>query len=83
MFVCRYLTYNEWTTLYGGKKEGPEKPDFRRLPFDYCCVSLQPFENPYCDKDGNVFELEAILEFLKKYKVNPVTGKVRNISAGL
>ncbi|XP_054258286.1 RING-type E3 ubiquitin-protein ligase PPIL2-like [Macrosteles quadrilineatus] len=70
-----YLTYTEWTTLYGGKKEGPEKSNFRRLPFDHCCVSLQPWENPYCDRDGNIFELEAILGFLKKFKVNPVTGK--------
>lgn len=30
---------------------------------------------PYCDPDGNVFELETIIAFLKKYKVNPVTGK--------
>uniref|UniRef100_A0A1B6I137 RING-type E3 ubiquitin-protein ligase PPIL2 n=1 Tax=Homalodisca liturata TaxID=320908 RepID=A0A1B6I137_9HEMI len=70
-----YLTYNEWTTLYGGKKAGPEKSNFRRLPFDHCCVSLQPFENPYCDREGNIFELEAILGFLKKYKINPVSGK--------
>ncbi|XP_075220353.1 RING-type E3 ubiquitin-protein ligase PPIL2 isoform X2 [Lycorma delicatula] len=70
-----YLTYTEWTTLYGGKKEGPEKSDFRRLPYNHCCVSLQPFENPYCDMDGNIFELEPILEYLNKFKTNPVTGK--------
>ncbi|XP_039292291.1 RING-type E3 ubiquitin-protein ligase PPIL2 [Nilaparvata lugens] len=70
-----YITYTEWTTLYGGKREGPEKSDFRRLPFDHCCVSLQPFEHPYCDQDGNIFELQAIVDFLKKFKVNPVTGK--------
>lgn len=70
-----YLTYTEWTTLYGGKKEGPEKSDFRRLPYNHCCVSLQPFENPYCDKDGNIFELEPLLEYLKKFKTNPVDGK--------
>lgn len=74
------MTYTEWTTLYGGKKDGPETSNFRRLPFDHCCLSLQPFENPYCDRDGNIFELEAVLEFLKKYKTNPVTGKVSLIS---
>ncbi|XP_014284578.1 RING-type E3 ubiquitin-protein ligase PPIL2 [Halyomorpha halys] len=69
-----YLTYSEWGTLYGGKK--PEKiKKFRRLPFDHCCLSLRPFENPYCDKEGNIFDLEAILEYLKKNKINPVTGK--------
>ncbi|KAF7989070.1 hypothetical protein HCN44_007380 [Aphidius gifuensis] len=74
-----YLTYTEWTTLYGGKKSGnnddSEESTFRRLPYDHCCVSLQPFENPYCDENGNVFEYEAVLLYLKQYKHNPVTGK--------
>ncbi|XP_003707279.1 RING-type E3 ubiquitin-protein ligase PPIL2 [Megachile rotundata] len=74
-----YLTYTEWTTLYGGKKAGTsessEDANFRRLPYDHCCLTLQPFEHPYCDPHGNVFELEAILEYLKRYKHNPVTGK--------
>lgn len=70
-----YLTCTEWTNLYGGKKDGPETATFRRLPFDHCCVSLQPFEHPYCDRDGNIFELQAIVDYLKKYKTNPVTGK--------
>lgn len=73
------MTYTEWTTLYGGKKSGntddSEESTFRRLPFDHCCVSLQPFENPYCDENGNVFEYEAVLLYLKQYKHNPVTGK--------
>lgn len=73
----RYLTYTEWTTLYGGKKAGPSSDDiaFRRLPFDHCCLSLQPFEDPYCDPDGNIFDLQPLLPFLKKFKINPVTGK--------
>ncbi|PSN47120.1 Peptidyl-prolyl cis-trans isomerase-like 2 [Blattella germanica] len=70
-----YLTYTEWTTFYGGKKAGPETSNFRRLPFDHCCMCLQPFEHPYCDKQGNIFELQAIVDFLKKFKINPVTGE--------
>ncbi|KAL6256161.1 hypothetical protein P5V15_012278 [Pogonomyrmex californicus] len=75
-----YLTYTEWSTLYGGRKSGTnletsEEKTFRRLPYDHCCLSLQPFEHPYCDLNGNVFELEAILPYLKQYKHNPVTGK--------
>ncbi|KAJ3642264.1 hypothetical protein Zmor_025065 [Zophobas morio] len=73
-----YLTYTEWTTLYGGKKSGyttAEEDHFKRLPFDHCCLSLQPFEIPYCDLDGNIFDLEPLLPFLKKFKINPVTGK--------
>lgn len=30
---------------------------------------------PYSDLDGNVFELSAIIDFLKAFKVNPITGK--------
>ncbi|XP_015517116.1 RING-type E3 ubiquitin-protein ligase PPIL2 [Neodiprion pinetum] len=74
-----YLTYTEWTTLYGGKKAGTlestEDTTFRRLPYNHCCVSLQPFEHPYCDVDGNVFELQAIVDYIKRFKHNPVTGK--------
>lgn len=73
-----YLTYTEWTTLYGGKKPGhisKEEENFKRLPFDHCCLSLQPYEIPYCDLEGNIFDLEALIPFLKKFKINPVTGK--------
>lgn len=36
---------------------------------------MAPFEIPYCDPEGNVFELSAIIDFLKTFKVNPITGK--------
>lgn len=38
---------------------------------------MAPFADgvPYCDLDGNVFELSAIIDFLKAFKVNPITGK--------
>lgn len=73
-----YLTYTEWSTLYGGKRPGhttKEEANFKRLPFDHCCLSLQPFEIPYCDYDGNIFDLQALIPYLKKFKSNPVTGK--------
>jgi hypothetical protein len=37
--------------------------DFKRLPFDHCALSLQPFENPYCDEEGNVFDLGKEINF--------------------
>lgn len=83
MYYCRYLTYTEWTTLYGGKRSGTaveEDSTFKRLPYDHCCLCLQPFDDPYTDDGGNVFELQAILEFVKKFKINPVTGKVCIVS---
>jgi len=76
IWIFRYLTYTEWSTLYGGKRPGIEKPKFARLPFDHCCVSLVSFKTPYCDHDGNIFEYEALLEYIKQFKHNPVTGKV-------
>lgn len=78
--IFRYITYTEWTNLYGGKRSGPEKVNFSRLPFDHCCLTLLPFEHPYCDKNGNIYELQAILHYIKKFKSNPVTGEVRSKS---
>jgi peptidyl-prolyl cis-trans isomerase-like protein 2 len=75
-----YITTTEWKNEWGGKKvarglNDPDQQDFRRLPFDHCALSLQPYETPYADLDGNVFELAQIVKFIKKFKVNPVTGK--------
>merc|ERR1712228_483404 len=44
------------------------------LPFYCCALSLQPFEHPYCTKDGYVFDLTAILAYVKKNKSHPITG---------
>lgn len=76
--LTRYLTYTEWSQFYGGKKvESSENEHikFKRLPYDCCSITMIPFETPYCDLDGNVFELEAIIDFLKTFKMNPITGK--------
>lgn len=73
-----YLTSTEWSTLYGGKKAAKhdaEKAEFRRLPFDACSLTLQPFENPLCTEDGCIFDLMNIVPFLKKYGRHPVTGE--------
>jgi len=75
-----YLTASEWKHLYGGKKDGhgdsKDLSDYRRLPLDHCSLSLQPYENPYCDEDGNIFDLAHIVPYIKKHKSNPVTGKL-------
>jgi len=74
-----WLTTQEWKYFFGGKKPGrkadPDEVDFKRLPFDHCALSLQPFENPYADKNGHVFDLVHIVPYLKKYKANPCTGE--------
>ncbi|XP_047481206.1 RING-type E3 ubiquitin-protein ligase PPIL2-like [Penaeus chinensis] len=76
-----YLTSTEWSTLYGGYKKSSHtgaRAEFRRLPLSHCALSLLPFNHPYIDPKGNVFDLEAILPFVKKFKVNPVTGEPLN-----
>ena len=84
-FHFRYITSTEWKNEWGGKKANrglndPDQQDYRRLPFDHCALSLQPYETPYADRDGNIFDLAHIVKFLKKYKVNPVTGKKMSAS---
>merc|ERR1712130_331164 len=49
------------------------------LPFYCCALSLQPFEHPYCTKDGYVFDLTSILPYIKKNKLHPITGSKLSI----
>lgn len=81
--LCRYLTYTEWSQFYGGKKEESSENEhikFKRLPYDHCTITMVPFLTPYCDAEGNVFELEAIFNFIKEFKINPISGKPINPS---
>ncbi|VUZ48631.1 unnamed protein product [Hymenolepis diminuta] len=76
-----YITNTEWSTLYGGRKAaGGGEVKFRRLPFNCCSISFQPFSVPYCTKDGVVFDLENVLPFVRKHGINPVTGKKMKVS---
>ncbi|XP_053326893.1 RING-type E3 ubiquitin-protein ligase PPIL2 [Spea bombifrons] len=70
-----YITCTEYTHFYGGKKPDIPKTNFRRLPFDHCGLSLQPFEYPVCTPEGIVFDLLSIMPWIKKYGTNPITGE--------
>lgn len=71
-----YLTTTEWSSQYGGfKKKGGADAEFRRLPYNCCSLSMTPFSDPLCTKDGNIFDIMNIVPFLKKYGVNPCTGE--------
>ena len=48
---------------------------FKRLPFNYCAVSLQPFEHPVCTVEGTVFDLSHIIPWLEKHGTNPINGQ--------
>eukprot|EP00124_Ichthyophonus_hoferi_P005193 Ihof_evm2s695 gene=Ihof_evmTU2s695 len=70
-----YITHTEWSSLYGGRNAGKVGPTFKKLPYNCCSLSFQPFANPVCDQAGNVFDLLAIVPYIKKYSTNPVTGE--------
>ncbi|XP_020794007.1 RING-type E3 ubiquitin-protein ligase PPIL2 [Boleophthalmus pectinirostris] len=70
-----YITCTEYTHFYGGKRTVIPQANFRRLPFDHCSLSLQPFEYPVCTKEGHVFDLLSIVPWIKKYGTNPITGE--------
>ncbi|SCO59904.1 peptidyl-prolyl cis-trans isomerase, putative [Plasmodium berghei] len=40
------------------------------LPFNYCCISLRPFSDPYCDEDGRIYDKKSVLEEMEKSKRN-------------
>lgn len=56
-------------------KKSASGANFRRLPFNFCAVSLQPFSHPVCTSDGIIFDLTNILPWLKKHGTNPIDGK--------
>ncbi|KAF2087345.1 cyclophilin type peptidyl-prolyl cis-trans isomerase/CLD [Saccharata proteae CBS 121410] len=77
-----YITHSEWSSedafsashgagVNAGKAVGA---NFRRLPFNYCAISLQPFEHPVCTTAGTIFDLTNILPWLKKHGTNPIDG---------
>jgi len=71
-----HLTYTELTNEWGGKKEEHKnkKEEYVKMPFNYCNLSMAPFQDPYCTEDGIIFDLLNIVPYLKKYKKNPITG---------
>ncbi|XP_062313874.1 RING-type E3 ubiquitin-protein ligase PPIL2 [Osmerus eperlanus] len=70
-----YITCAEYTHFYGGKRPDIPQGNFRRLPFDHCSLSLQPFEYPMCTPEGIVFDLLSIVPWIKKYGTNPISGE--------
>ena len=70
-----YIRAVEWEQEFGGYKKAQSLRQFKRLPYDSCCISLAPFENPMVDAAGNCFELLNVVPWLKQYGTNPVTGK--------
>ncbi|RKU48046.1 Peptidyl-prolyl cis-trans isomerase cyp8 [Coniochaeta pulveracea] len=82
-----YITHSEWSSsdaysASAGSNAGARAArgdgadsSFKRLPFNFCAASLQPFKNPVCTADGTIFDVEVIGSWLEKHGTNPVTGK--------
>ncbi|KAK4165440.1 hypothetical protein QBC43DRAFT_316020 [Cladorrhinum sp. PSN259] len=82
-----YITHSEWSSAdaYGAsvganagtraQRSGGLHASFKRLPFNFCAASLQPFKNPVCTADGTIFDVEVISAWLEKKGTNPVDGK--------
>jgi peptidyl-prolyl cis-trans isomerase-like protein 2 len=81
-----YITHSEWSSSDAfGNTRGANSANrasaaglsstFKRLPFNYCAVSLQPFTDPVCTSAGTIFGLTHILTWLTKHpNTNPVDG---------
>ncbi|CAN8097272.1 unnamed protein product [Discula destructiva] len=80
-----YITHSEWASSdsfsashgagAGARAQRPSGANFRRLPFNFCAASLQPFKNPVCTLEGTIFDVEVIGAWLEKNKTNPINGE--------
>lgn len=83
-----YITHSEWSSsdAYSAsvganagsrakRSGGAAHASFKRLPFNYCAASLQPFKNPVCTPSGTIFDVEVIGAWLEKHSTNPVDGQ--------
>lgn len=76
-----YITHSEWSSsdaysASAGSNVNQKAPtgSFKRLPFNFCAASLQPFSHPVCTAEGTIFDVEVISAWLEKHGTNPVTG---------
>ncbi|KAE8356703.1 hypothetical protein BDV28DRAFT_154399 [Aspergillus coremiiformis] len=75
------ITHSEWASgdaysasAGAGVGRGGSNAPFKRLPFNFCSLSLQPFAHPVCTPSGTIFDLTNILPWIKKNGTNPVDG---------
>lgn len=78
-----YITHSEWassdafTASTGARSRagGGAGASFKRLPFNFCAASLQPFKHPVCTADGTIYDVEVISKWLESHKTNPINGE--------
>ncbi|KAJ5160187.1 Peptidyl-prolyl cis-trans isomerase-like 2 [Penicillium canariense] len=79
-----YITHSEWASEdafsasagagVARARQGGSNATFKRLPFNFCSLSLQPFAHPVCTPTGTIFDLTNIIPWIKKHGTNPVDG---------
>ena len=47
---------------------------FARLPFNCCAINFTPFEDPVCTDDGIVYDIVAVVPYVRKFGRHPVKG---------
>jgi peptidyl-prolyl cis-trans isomerase-like protein 2 len=59
-----FITYSEHkngtstcTSIEWGGKKDPVKVPLTKLPFNCCALSLEPFQNPVCTPEGQLFDI--------------------------
>ncbi|KAK5654126.1 hypothetical protein OQA88_7557 [Cercophora sp. LCS_1] len=83
-----YITHSEWSSgdahsasvgynagSRAANRAGAAGASFKRLPFNFCAASLQPFKNPVCTASGTIFDVEVISAWLAKHGTNPINGE--------
>ena len=60
-----FITATEWKEEYGGKKNTASH-GYQALPFEYCALTLTPFESPACTVQGVLFDVENLISYLLK-----------------
>ena len=69
-----YVTRWEMDNQYGGKRHR-KTVKHKKLSFNLCSLSLQPFKDPVCTSEGDIFDLRNIVPYIKRYGKNPINGK--------
>ncbi|QSZ37053.1 hypothetical protein DSL72_009145 [Monilinia vaccinii-corymbosi] len=77
-----YITHSEWSSSDAFSANSgsnvslkASNGSFKRLPFNFCAASLQPFKHPVCTAEGTIFDIEVISQWLEKHGTNPINGK--------
>jgi peptidyl-prolyl cis-trans isomerase-like 2 len=62
---------------------GDNTPNRGLLPFAHCALTLLPYETPVCNELGIIFDNAAVVKFMLRHKMDPVTGLPADSSKSL